>query len=296
MPPGRRAHDRGRAIDATVETAATDAPSGELLALNAATGALRWRLPIEGGGWSSPVAADRVIYVGTESGNVLAISEANASIPRLAVFYDSTIADAPWTGGGRLEFEYFRDLGYDTLSGASLATFLAGRIADGVPSAVVFATDILPRTVAPTMSDTVLVRRYLDSGGKIVWPGAPIGIVARDSAGNVTAFDPSRMEQILDVSAATMDYDPFAARPTAAGLRWGIDRWVRGSYPISPSAVGEVLATDENGNATAWVQPFHHGRPGSGYVQLWGIGADVTRLPMIRAVTEYGLLRKASEP
>jgi len=57
--------------------------------------------------------------------------------------------------------------------------------------------------------------------------------------------------------------------------------------------VSKVLAVDETGKATAWVRVFRTDRPGSGFVQLWGIGADSTRLPMIRAVAEYGLMRAA---
>jgi hypothetical protein len=34
------------------------------------------------------------------------------------------------------------------------------------------------------------------------------------------------------------------------------------------------------------------GRRGSGYVQLWGFGATVERLPMIQAAAEYGLVRR----
>jgi hypothetical protein len=40
------------------------------------------------------------------------------------------------------------------------------------------------------------------------------------------------------------------------------------------------------------VRVYRSDRPGSGYVQLWGFGATVERLPSIRAAAEYGLLRK----
>ena len=33
--------------------------------------------------------------------------------------------------------------------------------------------------------------------------------------------------------------------------------------------------------------------PGAGLVQPWNMGANLERLPMIRAVAEYGLLREA---
>lgn len=60
---------------------------------------------------------------------------------------------------------------------------------------------------------------------------------------------------------------------------------------MNPEAVTHVLATNPKDRATAWVKEYRTGRPGSGYVQLWGFGASVDRLPLIRAVTEYGLLR-----
>ena len=60
---------------------------------------------------------------------------------------------------------------------------------------------------------------------------------------------------------------------------------------MNPEAVTHVLATNPNGRATAWVKQYRKGRSGSGYVQLWGFGASVERLPLIRSATEYGLLR-----
>jgi hypothetical protein len=101
------------------------------------------------------------------------------------------------------------------------------------------------------------------------------------------------MELLLGVSAAALDYDEDLAAPTAAGRAWGIDRRLRGDYPMEPGAVTHVLALNPNGGATAWVKEYRAGRPGSGYVQLWGFGATVDRLPLIRAAAEYGLLRPA---
>ena len=85
-------------------------------------------------------------------------------IPRLAVFYDSSLTGDPATPGGRLAAEYFRELGYAVLTSDSLAAFFRDRIGDSVPSAVVFAMDILPSSVAPVLADTVLLTRYLKAG------------------------------------------------------------------------------------------------------------------------------------
>jgi eukaryotic-like serine/threonine-protein kinase len=275
-----------------IATSRTDAPWGDLLVLDPTSGVVRWRLRLDEASNSSPAAADGELYLGTEAGTVVAIHEVSRVIPRMAVFYDSTLAGDPAAPGGRLAAEYFRDLGYRVLGGDSLAAFFAGRIADDVPSVVVFASDVLPPSTAPVLADTVLLTRYLKAGGKIVSFGFPLGTVVRDSTGRVLGDDPKRMEQLLGIPSSTLDYDEDLASPTEAGRRWGLEARVRGDYPVAPSAVTEVLAVNPAGMATAWVRNYRPNRPGSGYVQLWGFGATVDRLPLIRAVAEYGLLTK----
>jgi hypothetical protein len=110
----------------------------------------------------------------------------------------------------------------------------------------------------------------------------------------VLGDDPGGTEKLLGIPAAALDYDQDPSVPTEAGRRWGIDRAVTGDYTMDLSAVTEALALDRRGRATAWVKTYGSHRPGVGYVQLWGLGATLDRLPMIRAVAEYGLLRKAT--
>ncbi|HEX7336165.1 MAG TPA: PQQ-binding-like beta-propeller repeat protein [Gemmatimonadales bacterium] len=275
-----------------IATSRTDAPAGELLTLDAVSGAVRWRLPLDEASVSTPAAADGELYLGTEAGSVLAIHEVSPVAPRMAVFHDSALAGAPATPGGRLATEYFRELGYEVLGSDSLTAFLRARAEDEAPSAVVFAMDVIPVNLGPQGSDAGLLRRYLDRGGKIVNFSVPLGVAVRDSAGNVLGDEPARMEPLLGVAAGTIDYDENSATPTKLGRAWGIDRAFRGDYPIAPKAVSEPLAVDRSGKATAWLQVYRPDRPGSGYVQLWGFGATIDRLPVIRAVAEYGLLRR----
>ena len=91
----------------------------------------------------------------------------------------------------------------------------------------------------------------------------------------------------------TMEFDHNAAHPTAIGRRWGLDRWFRGDYAVLPSAVTHALAIDELGRTSVWVRTYRPDRPGSGFVQMWGLGATADRLPLVRAVAEYGLMRVA---
>src|SRR5262245_40149568 len=169
---------------------------------------------------------------------------------------------------------------------------MTARISDGVRSVVVFAMDVAPTTVMPTISDTVLIRRYLDAGGKVVWIGQPIGIAAYDTAGNLTAYNPERTGTVLGASLSSLEFDQYNGHPTPLGAKWGISSAVRGNTPIKASGPIRALTLDELGAASAWVREYKVDRPGTGYVQLWGLGATVDRLPYIRAVTEYGLLRR----
>ena len=242
-----------------IATARTDASLGDLLALNPDDGTTRWQLRLDEASNSSPVALDGELYLGTEAGTVLAVHQVSPVIPRLAVFYDSSLTGDPATPGGRLAAEYFRELGYAVLTSDSLAAFFRDRIGDSVPSAVVFAMDILPSSVAPVLADTVLLTRYLKAGGKIVSFSAPLGSVVRDSTGKVLGDDPKRMEQLLGIPAAALDYDEDLAAPTPAGRNWGVSLRLRGDYPMSPEAVTHVLATNPNGRATAWVKEYRTG-------------------------------------
>jgi outer membrane protein assembly factor BamB len=270
--------------------------TGELLVLDAHSGAIRWRLRLDDQALASPVAADSVLYVGTEAGSVLAIRQVMPVVPKLAVYYDSVLASYSLVEHGRLAFEFFRDLGYEPLNAASLAPFLAARIKDDVPSAVIFAIDVLPRTVVPVVADTVLFRRYLNAGGKVVWIGPPPGFESRDSTYQLIEPRADDMETLIGIPRAFGDYGTDAAYPRAEGRAWGIDRWMPGKFIMHVGPLMHAFAADDSGATTVWVRPFRADRVGSGFVQLWGVGGDIQRLPMIRAAAEYGLLSPAKEP
>jgi glucose dehydrogenase len=236
-----------------VGTYRTDAAWGDLIALNPETGALRWRLRMDGTVMSSPSAADGELYVGTDAGSIVAVSEASPLVPRMAVFYDARLAKDASVPGAALT----------ALTSPTSATSLStpihcrlplGRIADSVPSAVVFALDVVPHAAEPIAADTVLIRRYLNAGGKIVWLGSPMGSVFRDSSGTLTQDAFHRTEKLLGVPTKSVDYNEYSAQPTEAGRSWGLTHWFRGDYPIDTTAVSHALAVDESGQATAWVQ------------------------------------------
>src|SRR6185503_17697700 len=102
---------------------------------------------------------------------------------------------------------------------------------DGAPGVVVFAIDHAPWSIAPVSSDTVLLRRYLNAGGKIVWTGVPPRYWLPDSAGKrpLSTFGGSGTEATLDIRLTLDPFDRFTTTPTARGESWGLSGWWLGA-------------------------------------------------------------------
>jgi eukaryotic-like serine/threonine-protein kinase len=275
-----------------VGTEANDSPWGDLLALDAASGKPRWRLRMEEAIYSSPVAADSMLYVGTDAGDLLAIGEVNPALPHLAVYYDSLLAPRNPMPGARLAREYFAGLGYKVLAADSLRPFLEARIEDDAPSVVVFAMEALPGSVQSDTGGAGVWQRYLRAGGKIVWLGTLPGTTVFDSTGRFLGNDLPATRPLTGLEVDSTDWNEYPSTPTPEGRRWGLTGQWRGDMPTAPGAVSRVLARDSEGWATVWQIEYRRDRPWAGYLQVWGLGATVERLPMVRAVAEYGLTRR----
>lgn len=190
--------------------------------------------------------------------------------------------------------DYLNRFGYETLDAKGLAAFFEERIKDRAPSVVVFALDVVPETVAREASDTTLVRRYLDAGGKIVWTGEPPALFTRvrnDSTGRVepVAVDPKRPTALLGIPHDKLGFSYYQAIPTRQGDAWGLTGRTLSFWTLDPRLVGGgVLAIDEFDQAGAWVKSFG-GAPGTGFVYLWGLEVLPELLPQVRAVADYGI-------
>lgn len=262
---------------------------GVLYALDAASGRTLWRYTAGAMIQSSPAVAGDLVVVGDDHGRIHALRTGDAT-PRLAVFHDTALAELASRPGGDRLADDLEEAGYARLDAAGLAGFLADRIDDGAPSVVVFAQDHAPATVAPGGTGAGLLRRYLEGGGKVVWLGLPPRVLVRDSTGRPTALDAGRAEAVAGVDFTGSIGSDHAARPTAAGRTWGLDR-VRLAAMVPPAAPGAtVLARDEIGQPAAFVRPFG-GREGTGFVFLWGRGYRTDMLGEVRAVAEHGVLR-----
>jgi hypothetical protein len=137
---------------------------------------------------SSPVVHEGRAYFGCDGGSVYAVRLEDGPPPRRAVYWDAERTGWNTFAGHEGVRDYFQARGYELLDRFQLQRFMEASNGESSRSVVVFAMDDLPATVAAGPSDTVLARRYLDSGGKIVWLGLPPLILERDADGNITAF------------------------------------------------------------------------------------------------------------
>jgi len=273
--------------------------SGTVYAVDRASGRERWRHKAGRRIFSSPVIANGLLYVGNDDGGIYAIRGSEAALLR-AVFWDSTLAKASRVVAHRELRDYLVERGYQLLDTRALAGFLANRVQDRSPSVVVFSMDHLPAAVAPAAADTVLFRRYLNAGGKVVWPGIPPLIWPRDPAtGEGTDYiriDRAGTARLLGVDHARSNFDNYGAVVTDAGLRWGLSGWWDSNWGVDPSGVTETLALDDNGLASSWVRSYG-GPPGTGFVRVyggnWSAGGPTASFAAVQAVAEYLPVRPA---
>jgi hypothetical protein len=159
---------------------------------------------------------------------------------------------------------------------------------------VVFSMDHVPTAVAPVAADTVLFRRYLNAGGKVVWPGIPPLIWPRDPITGESAeyigIDRAGTARLLGVDHARSNFDNYGAVVTEAGLRWGLSGWWDSNWGVDPAGVSETLALDDNGLASSWVRSYG-GPPGTGFVRVyggnWSAGGPTASFAAVQAVAEY---------
>jgi len=258
---------------------------GYLRAVDAESGQERWAFQAGGGVYSSPWVEDGSVYFGADDGVVYALDGTSPSSARV-VFWDSEYTADAALGHEQLR-SFFELRGYRVVDVEELATFLSARVADGASSAVVFAIPRVPTAVASQPADTVLLRRYLDAGGKVVWSGIPPMSLVRNEAGQVTAFERERTEQLIDVDISESNFDFYGTQPTELGREWGLTRGWLSTYAIGTDGI-DVLGIDEHGRAGAWVRGYG-GAPGTGFVGVGLFDVTLDGLEVLHTLAEYGL-------
>jgi hypothetical protein len=135
----------------------------------------------------------------------------------------------------------------------------------------VFSIDLAPPDLLKEPLGTSLFRRYLDSGGKIVWLGLPPNIwpvePLKGERKSLNEVRWSAPEQLLGVPHGEALFDVRGARATPAGLHSGLTFRFRTAWSVAPGGVSTVLALDDWGLAAAWAKSFG-GPRGTGFVRV----------------------------
>ncbi|MEO8030863.1 MAG: hypothetical protein ABJC74_02925 [Gemmatimonadota bacterium] len=196
------------------------------------------------------------------------------------MFYDSSYQQSA-SFDSKAVTRYLSAAGYATLDATGLASWLDDRIADRKPSTLVFAIDYLPTSLADGDLAQSPLRRYLDSGGRVVWPGAPPLLWPRDPAtGELGAYNTIRYDapgRLLGVSHDHASFDPRGTHATARGTRWGLNGYWKDNWSVPLREVSEALAIDEWGLASSWTKPYG-GTPGTGFIRIPGADPRVIYL------------------
>jgi eukaryotic-like serine/threonine-protein kinase len=267
--------------------------AGRLHALDKTTGHELWRFAADRSRIvSTPVIADDRVFFGADDGSVYALNLTHGPGLKRAVYWDAAYTKSTMTQSHERLKTYFASRDYEVLGADALRAFLEACIADRAPSVIVFAMDDLPDAVRDDARGRGLFRRYLDAGGKVVWPGVPPTIVQPNRTTgeiDIAKIDRARPAALLGVRFDESNFDPLTQHVTAAGRRWNLDGWWNGTWSADTSSVTTALTVDENGGAGAWVKRYG-GPEGTGYVSFPipdGPEPPLRYLGMLQVAAEY---------
>jgi outer membrane protein assembly factor BamB len=255
--------------------------NGTIHELNKRSGERRWSYSVGSDVYSSLVHDAGILYFGTDDGRLIALTQGPAPSHK-AVYLPATVPERirGFIIDPALE-PHLRTHGYARLDSAdALASWLRERTDDDAPSVLVFAFAQIPPAVIGEDPSTGAMRRYLEAGGKVMWPWGLPNKYTFDAEGNFLAHDPSVARRLLDVEfQAFEDSGNYYSRATQTGRNWGMPVWLKTTFSsLQPGNDVTVLAVDEYGRTSAFVKRLHP-RVGSGWVSYSpkGFGVPITQ-------------------
>lgn len=262
---------------------------GPLYAIDRASGRELWRVRFAAGSFSSPAIAGNRLYIGNEDGAVYALDLSAPAPLRRMVFWEERLDAVTLLADGPRLRDYFTQRGYRRIGAADLLAALDPARAAG--SVIVFAQDHLMPELAGDDPTAGPLRKYLEAGGRVVWPGVPPAIWPRDTLSeelNIRAIDRRATERLLGVSHQGANFDQRGVgRITATGKAWGLSGWWTANWAADSAGVSEVLAYDDQGHAAAWTKRY--GRAGGLFIRMPVPTVGETPVPafaMIQRVAE----------
>ncbi|MCP4263703.1 MAG: hypothetical protein GY774_40270 [Planctomycetes bacterium] len=188
-----------------------------------------------------------------------------------AAYWDGRYPSA-WGGGGEAVRDALEAAGYTILDADQLKTWMDGHISDKELSVVVFCRDVVPDTVAETMSSDCTIRKYLDAGGKVVWYSDWPFYYQGSSDGAMVTWGSAGASSVLGFNASSGPNDSSEiVTITDEGATWGLTETWESRRPTSPTISENMtaLATISGGSAGAWAKHFLPGDNYRGFVRTF---------------------------
>jgi len=206
-----------------------------------------------------------------------------------AAYWDGRYPSA-WGGGGDAVRDALEAAGYTILDADQLKTWMDGHISDKELSVVIFCRDVVPDTVAETMSSDCTIRKYLDAGGKVVWYSDWPFYYQGSSDGAMVTWGSGGATSVLGFNASSGPNDSSeTVTITDEGATWGLTETWESRRPTSPTISENMtaLATISAGSAAAWVKHFLPGDNYRGFVRTYDRDGAPTLIDDLIRLAEY---------
>jgi hypothetical protein len=206
-----------------------------------------------------------------------------------AAYWDDRYPSA-WGGGGEGVRDALEAAGYTILDADELKVWMDGHISDKELSVVIFCRDVVPDTVAETMSSNCTIRRYLDAGGKVVWYSDWPFYYQGSADGTMVTWSGSGATSVLGFNASSGPNDNNEeVTITDAGATWGLTETWESLRPTSPTISDNItaLATISSGSAAAWVKHYLPGDNYRGFVRTFDRSGTPTMIEDLIRLAEY---------
>ncbi|MFA5138205.1 MAG: hypothetical protein WC728_03150 [Elusimicrobiota bacterium] len=187
----------------------------------------------------------------------------------MAVFYDPRYPSSMVEDHDVLAKALRQRGGYEVMDARRLREWMLAGIEAGAAGAVcVMAHGIAPDTVAESPSSSCTLRRFMDSGGRVVWIGdIPFfyqGERGIGGSGPMKAWGDDAHQRVLGIPWAWSR--PGKAEITDAGKAWGITL-DDAAHDCVPEASVTVVLSRSEGYACSYFLNFNPAFPQSGFVR-----------------------------
>lgn len=267
---------------------------GQLYCLDLKTGTRVSQFKTNGKILSSPVYDNQLLYFGSDDGNLYALNGhgnlIDTSIMRDKYVYYEPGFNVYFRNNSDLHIRnYLRGNGYKVVGADSIGWVMSQQAFR--PSVIIFATCFFPAMTIDGGANS-LVRKYLDSGGRIVLTGInPILYKIDPVAKQAVAFNQRAADTIFGLDYGEGDTRTFKGDfpvfPTSKGNQLGLPDYWTSSVFIDEKEVDLALARNENGDVSSYVKKYNNGGQ---LIQLWMDTERPERLDAILKAAEWKLL------